>query len=151
MRIVLQRVDRAVVTVENQTTGAIDGGLVALAGVAEGDTVADARVAAEKVIGLRIFSDDDGKMNRSIGDVGGSILVVSQFTLLADVAKGRRPSFAAAARPEEAIPILQTFTDTIEAADVVVEHGRFGAHMKVELVNDGPVTIVLDTQDGRIQ
>jgi len=151
MRIVLQRVDRAAVTVAGQTTGAIEGGLLVLAGVAVGDTNADARVAAEKVIGLRIFPDDDGKMNRSVGDVGGSILVVSQFTLLADVAKGRRPSFVAAARPAEAIPILQTFTDTIEAGGIVVAHGRFGAHMQVELVNDGPVTIVLDTQDGRIR
>jgi len=151
VRIVLQRVTRAAVTVDDETTGAVDAGLLALVGVAEGDTDADARLAAAKIAGMRIFPDAEGKMNRSVVDVAGSVLVVSQFTLLADTSKGRRPSFVSAARPAEAIPILKVLTDTIEAEGITVEQGRFGAHMQVELVNDGPVTIVLDVRDGRIQ
>lgn len=151
MRVVLQRVSRASVTVDDEVTGAIDAGLLALVGVADGDTIEDAMTAAGKVAAIRIFPDADGKMNRSVGDIGGAVLVVSQFTLLADVRKGRRPSFVSAARPSEAIPILQSFTAAIEAEGIRVEHGRFGAHMLVELANDGPVTIVIDTHDGRIQ
>jgi D-tyrosyl-tRNA(Tyr) deacylase len=151
VRIVLQRVSRAAVTVDEETTGAVAVGLLALVGVAEGDTDAEARLAAAKIAGMRIFLDAEGKMNRSVVDVAGSVLVVSQFTLLADTTKGRRPSFVSAARPAEAIPILKVLTDAIEAEGIAVEQGRFGAHMQVELVNDGPVTIVLDIRDGRIQ
>ena len=150
MRIVLQRVNRASVEVEGETTGKIGVGLLALVGVADGDTGGDARAAAAKIVGMRIFPDAEGKMNRSVADIGGAVLVVSQFTLLADVRKGRRPAFTAAARPEEAIPVLASFAEAIEAEGVRVEHGRFGAHMEVDLLNDGPVTIVFDIQDGRI-
>lgn len=150
MRIVLQRVTRSSVEVDGEITGRIETGLLALVGVAEGDTAADARIAAAKTVGMRIFPDSDSKMNLSVADVGGAILVVSQFTLLADVRKGRRPAFTEAARPEEAIPILAAFTGAIEAEGVRVGHGRFGAHMDVDLLNDGPVTIVFDVQDGRI-
>jgi D-tyrosyl-tRNA(Tyr) deacylase len=151
MRIVLQRVSRSAVEVDGETTGLIGAGLLALVGVAQGDTEADARIAAAKTVGMRIFPDADAKMNRSVADIGGAILVVSQFTLLADVRKGRRPAFTAAARPEEAVPILEAFTDAIEAEGVPVAHGRFGAHMEVDLLNEGPVTIVFDVQDGRIR
>jgi len=151
VRIVLQRVSRAAVAVDGDETGSIEYGLLVLVGVAAGDTNADALAAAAKVVGMRIFTDGDGKMNRSVADVGGSVLAVSQFTLLADLRKGRRPSFVSAARPDEAIPILETFTDAIEAAGITVEHGRFGAHMQVDLTNDGPVTIVLDIHEGRVQ
>ena len=151
MRVVLQRVSRSAVQVDGETTGKIGVGLLALVGVAAGDAAADARIAAIKTIGMRIFPDEGGKMNRSVADTGGSVLVVSQFTLLADVRKGRRPAFTSAARPEEAIPILEAFTDAIEAEGVPVAHGRFGAHMEVDLLNDGPVTIVFDVQDGRIR
>ncbi|MCP3859319.1 MAG: D-tyrosyl-tRNA(Tyr) deacylase, partial [Phycisphaeraceae bacterium] len=142
MRIVLQRVNRASVEVKGETTGRIGVGLLALVGVADGDTGDDARAAAAKIVGMRVFPDADGKMNRSITDGEGAILLVSQFTLLGDVRKGRRPAFTEAAAPELAIPILETLAETIEAAGVAVEHGRFGAHMVVDLVNDGPVTIV---------
>jgi D-tyrosyl-tRNA(Tyr) deacylase len=151
MRIVLQRVSRSAVEVDGEITGLIGTGLLALVGVAQGDTEADARIAAAKTVGMRIFPDSDAKMNRSVADIGGAILIVSQFTLLADVRKGRRPAFTAAARPEEAVPILETFAEAIEAEGVRVAHGRFGAHMEVDLLNDGPVTIVFDVQDGRIR
>ncbi len=151
MRIVLQRVSRSAVEVDGDTTGQIGTGLLALVGVAVGDTDADARVAAAKTVGMRIFPDEAAKMNRSVAEIGGAILVVSQFTLLADVRKGRRPAFTAAARPEEAVRIISAYTDAIEAEDVRVEHGRFGAHMAVALLNDGPVTIVFDIHDGRIR
>lgn len=150
MRIVLQRVVRASVTVDGEVVGAIGAGLLALVGVAQGDTADDALAAAGKVAAMRIFPDAGGKMNRSVADVGGGVLVVPQFTLLADLRKGRRPSFVSAARPVDAIPILEVFTAAIESEGIVVEQGRFGAHMLVELMNDGPVTIVLDIQDGRI-
>jgi D-tyrosyl-tRNA(Tyr) deacylase len=151
MRIVLQRVSRSAVEVDGETTGLIGAGLLALVGVALGDTETDARIAAAKTVGMRIFPDERAKMNRSVADIRGAVLVVSQFTLLADVRRGRRPAFTAAARPEEAIPILEAFAKTIEAEGVRVAHGRFGAHMEVELLNDGPVTIVFDVQDGRIR
>lgn len=151
MRIVLQRVSRSAVEADGETTGQIGTGLLALVGVATGDTGTDASIAAAKTVGMRIFPDEAGKMNRSVADVGGAVLVVSQFTLLADVRKGRRPAFTAAARPEEAIPVLEAFTEAIKAEGVRVAHGRFGAHMKVDLLNDGPVTIVFDVQDGRIR
>jgi len=150
VRTVLQRVIRARVTVDGEETGAIGPGLLVLVGIAGGDTSADGIAAASKIAGMRIFTDDDGKMNRSVTDVGGSVLAVSQFTLLADVRKGRRPSFVAAARPETAVPVLQAFTAALEAEGLDVRHGRFGAHMHVELVNDGPVTIVLDIREGKV-
>ncbi|MCJ7781259.1 MAG: D-aminoacyl-tRNA deacylase [Acidimicrobiia bacterium] len=151
MRIVLQRVRRSAVEVDGVTTGLIGTGLLALVGVAAGDTAADARIAAAKTVAMRIFPDEEGKMNRSVADIGGAVLVVPQFTLLADVRKGRRPAFTGAAQPEEAIPVLEAFTETIETEGVRVAHGRFGAHMDVDLLNDGPVTIVFDVRDGRIE
>ena len=150
MRIVLQRVKRASVDVAGETTGRIEIGLLALVGVADGDDESDAQAAGAKIVGLRIFPDDDGKMNRSVADVGGAVLLVSQFTLLGDVRRGRRPAFTAAASPDRAVPILKTLANVIEATGVAVEHGRFGAHMVVDLVNDGPVTIVFDVRDGRV-
>lgn len=150
MRIVIQRVSRASVDVDGTTTGAIAAGLLVLAGVAVGDTDADARAAARKITGMRIFPDGEGKMNVSVADAGGSVLLVSQFTLLGDVRKGRRPAFTAAAAPADATRILTALGDAVEAAGVRVEHGRFGAHMAVHLVNDGPVTIVFDVAGGRV-
>ena len=150
MRIVLQRVDRASVEVDGETVGQIGVGLLALVGVANGDTDDDARAAAAKIVGMRIFPDAEGKMNRNVANAEGAILLVSQFTLLGDVRRGRRPAFTKAAAPDLAMPILETLAETIKAAGVAVEHGRFGAHMVVDLVNDGPVTIVFDVADGRV-
>jgi D-tyrosyl-tRNA(Tyr) deacylase len=144
VRLVLQRVTSASVTVAGETVGEIGQGLLILAGVATDDTEAAARRLAAKVLALRIFGDDERKMNRSLAGVGGSALVVPQFTLLADTKKGNRPSFAGAARPEFAIPVLAAFTGALRAAGVGVAEGRFGAHMDVSLVNDGPVTIILE-------
>ena len=150
MRIVLQRVTRASVDVDGATTGAIETGLLALVGVAAGDTDEDARVAGAKIAALRIFPDADGKMNVGVADAGGSVLIVSQFTLLADIRKGRRPAFTEAADPEEAVPVLAALAEAIEAVGIPVAHGRFGARMMVDLVNDGPVTIVFDVTSGRV-
>ncbi len=138
------------VSVEGETIGAIGTGLVVLVGVATQDTERDAVTLATKLVGLRIFPDDDRKMNRSIVDVGGSMLLISQFTLLADLRKGRRPSFNEAAPSEIAEPLLATFAAAIEAEGVEVEQGRFGAMMDVSLTNDGPVTIVMDVVDGKV-
>ena len=140
MRAVVQRVARASV----DPGGAIDGGLCVLLGVAEGDTEATADRLAGKVARLRVFEDEDGKFDRSLLDTAGAALVVSQFTLIADTAKGNRPSFSGAARPESAEPLYQRFCAALRDLGVRVETGLFGAHMRVELVNDGPVTIVLD-------
>jgi D-tyrosyl-tRNA(Tyr) deacylase len=145
MRVVVQRVSRASVTIDGEVVGRIDRGLLVLLGVTHTDTPAQARWLAEKIVGLRIFNDAEDKMNLGLTDVGGSVLVVSQFTLYGDVAKGRRPSFIAAARPELAIPLYEEFVNGIKALGVPVATGRFGAMMQVELVNDGPVTLVLDT------
>jgi D-aminoacyl-tRNA deacylase len=150
MRAVIQRVSEAVVSVDDVPTGAIAAGLVVLAGVAAGDTDQDATTMANKIVGLRIFSDDERKMNRNVVDVGGSVLLVSQFTLLADIRRGRRPAFTAAADPAEAERLLGVLAAAIRAEGVTVEEGRFGAMMEVSLVNDGPVTIVIDVEDGRI-
>ena len=150
MRVVLQRVNRASVHVDGATTGRIEAGLLALVGVADGDSEQDALAAATKIVGMRIFPDGDGKMNVSLADAGGAVLLVSQFTLLADVRRGRRPAFTAAADPVAAIPILAALSEAIEAEGIRVEHGRFGAHMLVDLVNDGPVTIVFDVVDGGV-
>ena len=138
------------VSVEGEMIAAIGAGLVVLVGVATEDTEQDAIALATKLVGLRIFSDDDRKMNRSIVDVGGSMLLISQFTLLADLRKGRRPAFNGAAPPEIAEPLLATFAAAIEAEGVEVEQGRFGAMMDVSLTNDGPVTIVIDVVDGKV-
>jgi D-tyrosyl-tRNA(Tyr) deacylase len=144
MRAVCQRVSRARVSVGGTATGTITHGLVVLLGVARGDTVGDAARLAAKVAKLRVFEDDAGRFARSVSDTGGSALVVSQFTLLADTRKGNRPSFAGAAPPEEALTLYDRFCDELADAGVPVERGVFGARMELELVNDGPVTIVLD-------
>ncbi len=148
MRCVLQRVSRASVTVEGRVTGEIGKGFLALLGVEEGDGEADMRYLADKVAGLRVFEDANGKMNLSVQDVGGAVLAVSQFTLLGDARHGRRPSFIAAARPETAIPLYEGFCACLRAAGLRVETGVFQAHMDVALVNDGPVTILLDSKKG---
>ena len=145
MRAVLQRVSSARVEVDGSVVGAIDLGLVALVGVGHEDDAAAADRLAEVIAHLRIFADDAGKMNLAVGDVGGAVLVVSQFTLFADTSRGRRPSFAAAAAPERAEQLVDRVAIAIAGYGVPVETGRFRAHMQVSLVNDGPVTIVLDT------
>ncbi len=150
MRAVVQRVSRAHVRVDGEVLGAIGTGVVALVGVAPGDTGTDAAALASKLVGLRIFADDDEKMNRSVGDVGGGILLISQFTVLGDTRKGRRPSFTGAARPEIAEPLVERVAEEIGRAGVPCSTGRFGAHMEVELVNDGPVTLVIEVRDGRV-
>lgn len=150
MRAVIQRVREAAVVVDDQTVGEIGQGLLVLVGVAPADTAADAAALAAKLSGLRIFRDDVGKMNRSVSDVGGSVLVVSQFTLYGNVRKGRRPSFVDAALPEHAEPLVEAVTAALEATGVSAATGRFGADMKVSLVNDGPVTIILEVADGRV-
>ena len=146
MRLVVQRVTRASVTVDGEVTGKIGKGYMVLVGAEVGDTEADARLCADKLAGLRVFEDSEGKMNLSIADVGGEILLVSQFTLLGDARHGRRPSFIAAARPEVAEPLLETMKAMLEEKGLHVETGRFRAHMDVELVNDGPVTILIDSR-----
>ncbi|HKB36792.1 MAG TPA: D-aminoacyl-tRNA deacylase [Gemmataceae bacterium] len=145
MRVVVQRVRRARVTVGEEVAGEIGQGLLVLLGVTHNDTIDDARWLAEKTVGLRIFADDEGKMNRGVSDVGGSVLVVSQFTLYGDCSKGKRPSFITAAPPEIAIPLYESFVDAVRALGVPVATGRFGAMMDVELINDGPVTLVIDS------
>lgn len=145
MKIVLQRVKEASVAVNGETVSSIGSGLLLLIGVAQGDTETQADWLAEKVAGLRIFSDEYGKMNLGVLDAGGEVLAVSQFTLLADTRKGKRPSFIEAARPEEAEPLFEYFCETLRVAGVgSVLTGRFGAMMDVSLVNDGPVTIILE-------
>lgn len=144
MRVVLQRVSRARVTVDGRVTGEIGRGLLLLVGLTAGDDESTLRWMAEKVVGLRVFTDDEGKMNRSVEEVGGALLVVSQFTLYGDASRGRRPSFVEAARPEVAIPLYERFVELLRAAGRRVETGEFGAMMEVELVNDGPVTLVLE-------
>ncbi len=145
MRVVLQRVSEASVLVDGEVVGSIDRGLLLLVGVAEGDDDATARRVAVKCAEMRIFADDDGRFDRSLVDVGGAALVVSQFTLLADVRKGRRPSFIAAAQPDVAAPLCDLLAQALRDLGVRVETGRFGAKMDVSLVNDGPVTIVVDS------
>lgn len=132
-------------TVERSVVGQIGHGFLVLLGVSSEDTAADVDHIASKVLGLRVFEDNDGKMNRSILDVGGSVLAVSQFTLYGDCRKGRRPSFVAAARPEQANGLYEAFVAKIRDANVICETGQFQAHMDVELVNDGPVTLMLDS------
>jgi D-tyrosyl-tRNA(Tyr) deacylase len=147
VRAVVQRVARASVTVEGQVVGAIERGLMILLGVTHGDGEEQASWLANKVAGLRIFEDKEGKMNLSLLDVGGSALVVSQFTLYGDASKGRRPSFTGAARPEIAEPLCDRFAERLREAGVFrVESGVFGAHMMVEIHNDGPVTLILERE-----
>lgn len=145
MRAVVQRVSRARVTVNEWTSGEIGLGLLVLLGVGQQDTELDATYLAEKIAGLRIFEDVDGKMNRSVQDVGGSVLAVSQFTLYGDVRRGKRPSFDAAAPPEHARRLYDFFVEQIRSAGLRCETGRFQETMQVELVNEGPVTILLDS------
>ena len=147
MRAVVQRATRGRVVVGEETVGVLDPapGLVVLVGVGPGDSEAQATLLADKIAGLRIFADDDGKTNRSLIDVGGGALVVSQFTLFADLRRGRRPGFTTAAGPDIAAPLVERVMEALRALGVPVQGGRFGAEMQVELVNDGPFTILLDT------
>ena len=144
MRVVLQRVSHARVSVDGRPVGEIGRGLVALDGIASGDTETDLDPMAEKVVNLRIFEDEEGKINRSILDVGGAAIVVSQFTLYADTRKGRRPSFTDAASPQLAQPLVDHFAALLNEQGVPTQTGEFGAHMLVEIANDGPVTIYLE-------
>jgi len=148
MRVVVQRCSRAEVRIDGITVGQIGKGFVLLVGVTDTDTREDADVLAKKIAQLRVFEDEAGKMNLALGDVGGAILSISQFTLYADCRKGNRPSFIRAARPETAAPLYDYFNATLrEQYHLQVETGRFGADMKVDFINDGPVTILLDTAD----
>ncbi len=146
MRAVVQRVSRAKVMVANQVVGEIGAGLLVLLGVGQNDAEADADYLAGKIAGLRVFEDAEGKMNRAVGESGGAVLVVSQFTLYGDVRRGKRPSFDAAARPEQARRLYEYLVARIRHAGLRCETGRFQEMMQVELVNDGPVTILLDSQ-----
>jgi D-aminoacyl-tRNA deacylase len=146
MRAVVQRVSRAKVTVAGEITGEIGRGMLVLLGVGHEDTESGAEYLADKIVGLRIFEDDAGKMNRSVAEVGGAVLAVSQFTLYGDVRKGKRPSFDDAARPEMARTLYERFVSRVRASGLRCETGRFQEMMEVELVNDGPVTILLDSE-----
>jgi D-tyrosyl-tRNA(Tyr) deacylase len=146
MRAVVQRVSQARVVVDQEVVGQIGRGLLVLLGVARGDTVEQARWLADKIVGLRIFADKEGKMNCGLAEVGGEALVVSQFTLYGDCQKGRRPSFVDAAPPEIAIPLYEGFLNAVRALGIATASGRFGAMMQVELVNDGPVTLIVESK-----
>ena len=144
MRIVLQRVKQAQVQVDAELVGSIGAGLLLLVGVGKADDFSAVEFLANKVLNLRIFEDELGKMNRSILEVGGQLLAVSQFTLYGDTRKGRRPGFDAAALPEQAKPLFEQFVEMLRQSGLMVETGRFGAHMEVSLINDGPVTFILE-------
>lgn len=146
MKTVIQRVSQASVKVEGNIVGEIADGLMLLVGVSEDDDTSDADWLVQKIINLRIFSDEEGKMNLSVLDIHGEILCISQFTLLADYKKGNRPSFIKAAKPEKAIPLFEYFKQEIAKSGLKTESGMFGADMKVSLINDGPVTIVMDSK-----
>lgn len=146
MRVILQRSKQASVTVDGQVTGAIQKGYVLLVGITHSDTEEDIKYVAKKITDLRIWEDEDGKMNRSIIDAGGDILSISQFTLYADTRKGKRPSFVEARRPEQAKPIWEAFNEQLKANGLHVETGVFGAMMDVALINDGPVTITIESK-----
>ena len=146
MRAILQRVSEARVQIDGATVGEIDHGLLVLLGVTKSDTAEQARWLADKIVSLRIFNDADGKMNLDLAEVGGAILVVSQFTLYGDCSKGRRPSFIDAAPPEVAIPLYEEFINAVKAHGIPTATGRFGAMMQVSLINDGPVTLILDSK-----
>ncbi|MEB7737261.1 D-aminoacyl-tRNA deacylase [Enterococcus hirae] len=147
MRAVVQRVSKASVTIAQQEVGKIDQGLVILLGIHEKDTQDDVDYLVKKIAQMRIFEDEQGKMNRSVEDVEGQILSVSQFTLFADTKKGNRPSFISAARPETAVPLYEAFNEGIRNRGITVATGQFGADMAVSLINDGPVTIIIDSQN----
>jgi D-aminoacyl-tRNA deacylase len=148
MRVVIQRVSSASVTVDKKVIGACNSGLLILAGIEELDTEEDAAWLSAKIVNLRIFNDAEGKMNLSLKDVNGEMLVVSQFTLHASTKKGNRPSYILAARPEKALPLFNTFVEMLKKeSGKAVATGEFGAHMEVSLVNDGPVTIIIDTKN----
>lgn len=147
MRVVLQRVQYAKVTIAKETQGEIDQGFLALVGITNSDDEAMAARMAKKTAELRVFEDDQGKMNRSLSDIQGKILSVSQFTLYADCRRGRRPGFEAAAKPDQALPLYEYFNEQLREHGITVETGIFGADMKVELLNDGPVTIILDSAE----
>ena len=146
MRCVIQRVSHASVDVAGETVGRIDGGFLVLLGAEDGDTEADAKYCADKIAGLRVFEDENDRMNLSLKDVGGKVLLVSQFTLLADARHGRRPDFIKAAKPDVAEPLCEAVKAMLEAHGLTVETGRFRTHMAVSLLNDGPVTILLDSR-----
>lgn len=146
MRVVLQRSKAAKVVVADQIIGQIDSGLVLLVGITHGDTIDDTAYLADKIVNLRIFEDENEKMNHSLLDVGGSILSVSQFTLYGDCRKGRRPNFMDAARPEEANELYEAFNEELRKKGVHTETGQFGAMMDVQLTNDGPVTLILESK-----
>ena len=146
MRAVVQRVSRASVTVENEIVGEIERGFLVLLGVGENDTQDDVNALASKIVALRVFEDDEGKMNLSLQEIGGQMLVVSQFTLFGDCRKGRRPSFVAAARPEKANELYRSFVAQVTGQGIPTQTGIFQAHMDVELVNDGPVTLLVDSR-----
>jgi D-tyrosyl-tRNA(Tyr) deacylase len=148
MRVVVQRSKQAQVTVDGNVVGKIDQGLVLLVGVTHNDTEKDADYLADKIAGLRIFEDEAGKMNRSVLDIGGQVLSVSQFTLYGDCRKGKRPNFMAAARPETAEPLYERLNDKLRRQGIHVETGRFGAMMDVSFTNWGPVTLILETGGG---
>ena len=148
MKAVIQRVTRASVEVEGRRVGAIGAGLLVLLGVAKGDGETDCRFMVEKLRGLRIFADEAGKMNRSLADVGGAVLLVSQFTLLGNTRSGRRPGFEDAAKPDDAKRLYELVSAILKAQGTAVETGVFAAYMQVELVNDGPVTFLLDSRNG---
>lgn len=147
MRVVVQRAKRAKVTVNGEVVGSIDHGLVLLVGVTHSDTVEDAAFIADKIAHLRIFEDESGKMNLSVLDVGGEILSVSQFTLYGDCRKGRRPNFMEAAKPDHALPIYEAMNEALRQKGIRVETGKFGAMMEVELINDGPVTLIVESKE----
>jgi len=146
VRAVIQRVHESSVTVDGRVTGRIGKGLLVLLGVGESDSENDADYLAEKTVGLRCFADEDSKFNLGVRDVGGSVLAVSQFTLFGDCRKGKRPSFTGAARPELAVPLYERYVARVREAGVEVQTGEFGAHMDVHLINDGPVTLMLDSK-----
>ncbi len=142
----MQRVHEASVSIDGRVAGQIKKGLLVLLGVGADDTEDDARLVADKVVGLRCFADEDRKFNWSVADIGGSILAISQFTLFGDCRKGRRPSFTGAARPETAVPLYELFVSALRDRGLTVETGEFGAHMDVQLINDGPVTLLIDSK-----
>jgi D-tyrosyl-tRNA(Tyr) deacylase len=147
MKVVVQRSKQAKVTVEGKITGEIESGFVLLVGITHEDTIEDIHFVAEKVVHLRVFEDDDGKMNLSLLDVGGSILSISQFTLYGDCRKGRRPNFMQAAKPEQAGVLYEQFNDSLREKGIKVETGVFGAMMEVQLINDGPVTLIIESKE----
>lgn len=147
MKALLQRVTRASVSIDSEVVGKIEKGLVVLLGVADGDTEKDARYLAQKIVSLRIFADEEGKFNLSALDISGELLLISQFTLLADTRKGRRPSFVGAAPPAQAEALFDYFVEQVRATGLKVATGRFQAYMQVEIHNDGPVTIMLDSSE----